>query len=50
VVVLDAGRIVEDGRPDELLALDGRFARMWRTYTADPDRVPAPSAERAGNR
>ncbi|MFT4125365.1 MAG: ABC transporter ATP-binding protein [Gordonia sp. (in: high G+C Gram-positive bacteria)] len=29
VVVLDAGRVVEDGAPDELLAADGRFARFW---------------------
>lgn len=28
VVVLDAGRIVEDGRPDELRALGGHFARL----------------------
>lgn len=33
--MLDAGRIVEDGTPGELLARTGRFAHMWRTYTAD---------------
>jgi ABC-type multidrug transport system fused ATPase/permease subunit len=28
--VLDAGRVVEHGSPDELLLADGMFARMCR--------------------
>ena len=33
VAVIDAGRIVEVGAPDELLAVDGgQYARMWQTY------------------
>ncbi|KUI34472.1 ABC transporter [Mycobacterium sp. IS-1590] len=35
VVVLDQGRVVEQGRHDELLAAGGRYARMWQSYTAD---------------
>ncbi|MGV0785917.1 ABC transporter ATP-binding protein [Mycolicibacterium sp. XJ2] len=34
VVVLDQGRVVEQGRHDELLAVGGQYARMWQSYTA----------------
>ncbi|MBY5504341.1 ABC transporter ATP-binding protein [Rhizobium leguminosarum] len=33
IVVLDHGRIVEEGSPDELVERDGLFARLWKRQT-----------------
>ncbi|NKK75424.1 ATP-binding cassette domain-containing protein [Rhizobium leguminosarum bv. viciae] len=33
IVVLDHGRIVEEGRPDELVEQEGLFARLWKRQT-----------------
>jgi ATP-binding cassette subfamily B protein len=36
IVVLHGGRIVEQGRPAELLARGGRFAALWRAGELEP--------------
>ncbi|MFE6104390.1 ABC transporter ATP-binding protein [Streptomyces laurentii] len=42
IVVVDDGRIREDGAHDELLALDGIYAALWRASQGRPPAAPAP--------
>ncbi|MFF3684835.1 ABC transporter ATP-binding protein [Streptomyces sp. NPDC002187] len=41
VVVMDHGRVVEDGTHDELLARDGHYAALWRTFIGIGEDEPA---------
>ncbi|MEV0553971.1 ABC transporter ATP-binding protein [Streptomyces sp. NPDC050597] len=41
VVVMADGRVAEDGTHDELLARDGRYAELWRTFVGEPDQDEA---------
>jgi len=36
IVVIDDGRVVEDGTHDELLARRGQYARMWLAAEGEP--------------
>jgi ABC-type multidrug transport system fused ATPase/permease subunit len=40
ILVVEDGRVVERGRHDDLLALDGRYAELHRTQFARADRSP----------
>ncbi len=44
ILVLDRGRIVEDGTHDQLLPQGGRYARLWRLQSGGPDMVLAGSS------
>ncbi|MET8402808.1 ABC transporter ATP-binding protein [Streptomyces sp900116325] len=37
VVVMDHGRVVEDGTHDELLAEEGHYAVLWRTFIGEEE-------------
>ncbi len=45
ILVLEAGRIVERGRHEALLAKAGRYAEMWRRQQAERDEPETPEDE-----
>lgn len=48
IVVMEAGRVVEQGAHDELLAAGGAYARLYRSQFADPSLAPATSKVTSG--
>ncbi|MFH9739865.1 ABC transporter ATP-binding protein [Streptomyces roseolus] len=47
VVVMDHGRVAEDGSHEELLARGGRYATLWRTFIGEADPEAEPEEEPA---
>ncbi|RZS54983.1 ABCB family ABC transporter ATP-binding protein/permease [Sphaerotilus mobilis] len=45
IVVLDAGQVIEIGTHAELLALDGRYARMWHLQRSSQEASPDPEGQ-----
>ena len=37
ILVADRGKIVEQGKHDKLVSIDGLYASMWETYTKSRD-------------
>ncbi len=45
ILVLEAGQIVERGNHEQLLAMQGEYARMWRLQQSGSDEQPAPALQ-----
>ncbi|MFC4449932.1 ABC transporter ATP-binding protein [Halorussus aquaticus] len=50
ILVVEDGRIVQQGTHEELLAADGLYANLWRVQAGEIDRLPDEFVERASAR
>jgi len=50
IIVLEAGRVVERGDHDELLASDGLYANLWGVQAGEIEDLPEEFVERAAGR
>jgi ATP-binding cassette subfamily B protein len=50
IVVLDQGRVVEEGTHEDLLAEDGLYANLWAVQAGEIDDLPQEFIERAARR
>jgi ATP-binding cassette subfamily B protein len=48
IIVLDKGRVAEQGTHEALLRADGLYARLWRMQTEEGDAARPPGARSAG--
>jgi ATP-binding cassette subfamily B protein len=43
IVVLEGGRIIEEGTHEQLLQRQGRYATLWRTQMREPSPLLTPA-------
>ena len=50
ILVLDEGKLIEEGSHDELLDMDGLYANLWRVQVGEIDALPQSFIERTRER
>jgi ATP-binding cassette subfamily B protein len=39
IIVVDRGKVVEEGNHDQLVESGGRYAEMWTAFQMEPEKV-----------